>query len=195
MDDTLDTGVSFIHGDPIAPVILGVTSILLFAVIGRFAARKQGQPTVLGELLMGILLGNIAWYLGIDLITVLREGPQVFEVVHQTLAGTPIDQVAVTIFGSETGAEIVRIVTGPQGGEVMQVAQTVDVFSRYGVIFLLFMVGLEADLDEMRQVGADSIRVAILGVAAPFALGFAAVTLLLPNIPLNSNLFIAATLV
>jgi Kef-type K+ transport system membrane component KefB len=194
MDDTLDTGVSFIHGDPIAPVILGVTSILLFAVIGRFVARKLGQPTVLGELLMGILLGNIAWYLGIDLITVLREGPQVFEVVHQTLAGTPIDQVAVATFGSETGAEIVRIVTGPQGGEVMQVAQTVDVFSRYGVIFLLFMVGLEANLDEMRQVGADSIRVAILGVAAPFGLGFAAVTLLLPNIPLNSNLFIAATL-
>lgn len=45
------------HGDPIAPVILGVTSILAFAVIGRVGARKLGQPTVLGELLMGILLG------------------------------------------------------------------------------------------------------------------------------------------
>ncbi len=194
MDDTAETAVSFIHGDPIAPVILGVTSILLFAVIGRFVARKFDQPTVLGELLMGILLGNVAWYFGIDLITVLREGPQVFEVVRQTLAGTPIEQVAASIFGNETGAEIARIVTGPQGGQVMQVAQTVDVFSRYGVIFLLFMVGLEANLDEMRKVGADSIRVAIIGVLAPFALGFAAVAVLLPGMPFNSNLFVAATL-
>jgi Kef-type K+ transport system membrane component KefB len=194
MRDTAESAVSFIHGDPIAPVILGVTSILLFAVIGRFLARKFNQPTVLGELLMGILLGNVAWYFGVDLITVLREGPRVFEVVHQALAGVPIDQAAVSIFGDEKALEITRIVTGPQGGQVMQVAHTVDVFSRYGVIFLLFMVGLEADLDEMRQVGADSIRVAVIGVVAPFMLGFAAVALLLPEMPLNSTLFIAATL-
>ena len=94
--------ISF-HGDPIAPVILGVTGILFFAVIGRFVARKLGQPTVLGELMMGILIGNIAWYLGVDLIAVLREGPRVFEVVNQALAGTPIDQVAAAIFGVEKG--------------------------------------------------------------------------------------------
>ena len=29
------------HADPIAPVILGVTGILFFAVIGRFAASGQ----------------------------------------------------------------------------------------------------------------------------------------------------------
>ena len=75
MEETV-SGLGFTHGDPIAPVILGVTSILLFAVIGRFAARRFGQPTVLGELLMGIVLGNLAWYLGFDLITVLREGPR-----------------------------------------------------------------------------------------------------------------------
>jgi Kef-type K+ transport system membrane component KefB len=188
------SGLSFTQGDPIAPVILGVTSILLFAVIGRFAARRFGQPTVLGELLMGIVLGNLAWYLGFDLITVLREGPRVFEVVSQTLAGTPIQQVATGIFGAEKGAEIVRIVTGPAGGQVMQVAQTVDVFSRYGVIFLLFMVGLEADLEDLRRVGGDSIRVALIGVAAPFLLGFATVALMRPEMPFNSDLFIAATL-
>lgn len=182
------------HGDPIAPVILGVTSILAFAVIGRVMARKLGQPTVLGELLMGILLGNIAWYLGFDLIAVLREGPQVFEVVNQTLAGMRIDEVAVGIFGAEKGPEIARIITSPFGGEVMQVAHTVDVFSRYGVIFLLFMVGLETELDDLREVGADSIRVAIIGVALPVALGFFAVRLLRPDISLSADMFIAATL-
>ena len=182
------------HGDPIAPVILGVTSILAFAVIGRVAARKLGQPTVLGELLMGILLGNVAWYLGFDLIAVLREGPRVFELVNQALSGAPINEVAIAVFGAEKGPELARIITSSSGGQVMQVAQTVDVFSRYGVIFLLFMVGLETELDELREVGADSARVAIIGVVLPVALGFAAVSFLRPDISLTADLFIAATL-
>jgi Kef-type K+ transport system membrane component KefB len=190
----MEASASISHGDPIAPVILGVTSILFFAVVGRFVARKFDQPTVVGELLMGILVGNVAWYMGIDLITVLREGPRVFEVVSQTLAGTQCEQVATSIFGAEKGQEIVRIVTGPLGGQVIQVAQTVDVFSRYGVIFLLFMVGLETDLDELRRAGGDSIRVALIGVVLPVALGFAAVELLTPELSFSSNLFVAATL-
>ncbi len=185
---------SVAHGDPVAPVILGVTSILAFAVIGRVAARKLGQPTVLGELLMGILLGNVAWHLGVDLIAVLREGPQVFAVVNQTLAGSPIDEVAAATFGPVKGPELARIITGPAGGEVMQVAHTVDIFSRYGVIFLLFMVGLETDLDEMRRVGADSMRVALIGVAVPVGLGFIAASLLRPDMSFNSSMFVAATL-
>ncbi|MGB5345961.1 MAG: cation:proton antiporter [Woeseia sp.] len=183
-----------IHGDPIAPVILGVTSILAFAVIGRVGARKLGQPTVLGELLMGILLGNVAWYFGFDLIAVLREGPRVFELVDGVLAGAKLSDVAVSTFGTEKGPELAAIMTGTHGGEVMQVAHAVDVFSRYGVIFLLFMVGLETDLDEMKSVGADSIRVAILGVIVPVLLGFGVVLLMRPGLPLNSTMFIAATL-
>lgn len=182
------------HGDPIAPVILGVTSILAFAVIGRVVARKLGQPTVLGELLMGILLGNAAWYFGVDLITVLREGPRVFDIVNLSLAGSSIDVVAESIFGPEKAQEIVRIITGPNGGQVMQVAHVVDVFSRYGVIFMLFMVGLQTNLGEMRVVGADSIRVALIGVIAPVALGFGIAILLRPDMSFNSNLFVAATL-
>jgi Kef-type K+ transport system membrane component KefB len=182
------------HGDPIAPVILGVTSILAFAVIGRVLARRLGQPTVLGELIMGILLGNIAWYLGVDLITVLREGPRVFDVVNLTLAGSSIDVVAESIFGGDKAKAIVRIITGANGGQVMQVAHVVDVFSRYGVIFMLFVVGLQTDIGEMRVVGADSIRVALIGVVAPVVLGFGLITLLRPDMSFNSHLFVAATL-
>lgn len=183
-----------IHGDPIAPVILGVTTILAFAVIGRVGARKLGQPTVLGELLAGILLGNIAWYLGFDLITVLREGPSIFEVVNKVLAGASIDDVSAAAFGPTKGPEVAAIMTGPLGGQVMQVAHAVDIFSRYGVIFLLFMVGLETNLQDMRVVGADSIRVAILGVLLPLVFGFVSLMLVLPGLTLNASLFIAATL-
>ncbi len=190
----MHVGGSIAHGDPIAPVILGTTSILAFAIIGRVAARKLGQPTVVGELLMGILLGNLAWYFGIDLIVVLREGPRVFDVVSQTLSGVPLDVAAVAVFGEQKGAEIVEILSGPAGGRIFQVVHTVDVFSRYGVIFLLFMVGLDIDLDDMKKVGRESLQVALIGIAVPVLLGFGVATMLRPEMTIHSNFFLAATL-
>ena len=44
------------HTDPVASVILGVTCIFFFAIIGRYVARRFDQPGVLGELLMGVLV-------------------------------------------------------------------------------------------------------------------------------------------
>jgi Kef-type K+ transport system membrane component KefB len=159
------------HNDPIAPVILGVTGILFFAIIGRFAARKLGLPSVLGEVIMGILLGNVAYYLGLDLIVVLREGPAIFDLERLTIAGKALDMAAFATLGADSANQILGILQGPHGGQILQVAQTVDVFSRYGVIFMLFLVGLDTSIDEMRRVGADSARVAVIGVAIPFILG------------------------
>ena len=39
-----------------------------------------------------------------------------------------------------------------------------DVIAHIGIIFLLFLVGIETSVDEMRQVGPNSSRVAIIGV-------------------------------
>ncbi len=47
------------HGDPVAPVVLSLALILLFAKLGGDAAVRLGQPAVLGELLAGIALGNL----------------------------------------------------------------------------------------------------------------------------------------
>jgi hypothetical protein len=87
------------HNDPIAPVILGVTGILFFAILGRFAARKIGLPSVLGEVTMGIILGNAAYYLGLDLITVLREGPAIFDLERLAIAGEALDTAASPRWG------------------------------------------------------------------------------------------------
>jgi len=182
------------HTDPIAPVILGVTGILFFAILGRFAARKLGQPSVLGELIMGVVLGNLAYLIGIDLILVLREGPAIFELEKLSIAGTPLDLAAFQTLGSDTAAQVLWILQGPHGGQILQVAQTVDVFSRYGVIFMLFLVGLDTSVVEMRRVGPDSARVALIGVMMPFVLGFTAAYFLMPDKSLNTDLFIAATL-
>ena len=183
------------HSDPIAPVILGVTGILFVALIGRFSARKLGFPSVLGELLMGIVVGNLAYYLSFDLIIVLREGPAIFETMANLLQGEELEMAYLNAVGVEGTRHILDILRGPHGNEIMQVAHTVDVFSRYGVIFLLFLVGLDTSIDEMRKVGPDSGRVAIVGVLLPFLLGLLAAVFLIDDVRFHTSLFLAATLV
>lgn len=53
------------------------------------------------------------------------------------------------------------------------VGQVLQIFAGIGVILLLFEVGLESTVREMLSVGASSFAVAVLGVVAPAALGFA----------------------
>ncbi|MBA3555563.1 MAG: cation:proton antiporter, partial [Gemmatimonadales bacterium] len=66
------------------------------------------------------------------------------------------------------------------GGSVLGVVPTegtaadlVHVFAELGVLLLLFEIGLETDLREMFRVGPASLAVACVGVALPFALGYA----------------------
>ena len=182
------------HSDPIAPVLLGVTGILFVALLGRFGARKLGLPSVLGELGMGILIGNLAYLFGFDLVVVLREGPAFFDAVKDLLHCDAAELACIHALDMEKAEHMLALLRGPHGDELIQVAHTLDVFSRYGIIFLLFMVGLRTSVDEMRQVGPDSLRVAVIGVLLPFALGFASSRLLLPDITLHTSLFLGAAL-
>lgn len=47
------------HGDPSAPVVLALAVILVAAKLGGDLAVRLGQPAVLGELVVGIVLGNL----------------------------------------------------------------------------------------------------------------------------------------
>ena len=185
-----------IHHDVIAPVILGITSILFFAVLGRFAARRLGQPSVLGELIMGILISTLGYYFSIGFIEVLREGTAVFDIIGYLLNGVSIQDAANKVkINGEYATHLFEILTGPHGEDYLKVAQTVDIFSRYGVIFMLFLVGLETSLGDLRRVGKESFVVSIIGVFAPFILGLLFTALLLPGVSIEADLFIAATLV
>ncbi len=182
------------HNDPVAPVILGVTGILFVALIGRFSARKLGFPSVIGELIMGIIAGNLAFYYQVDLITVLREGPAIFDTMENLLKGEDLELACLNAVGIEGTWHILDILRGPHGNEILQVAHTVDVFSRYGIIFLLFLVGIDTSIDEMLKVGPNSSRVAIVGVLLPFALGMMVSTLLIEDVELHTSMFLGATL-
>ena len=63
-----------------------------------------------------------------------------------------------------------------------------------GVILLMFEVGVESTVGDLMKVGLNALLVALLGVIAPFILGFAAVRLLFPDFSLWVDIFLGATL-
>lgn len=128
-----------------ANTFLWITVLLLLAKVSGLI-EKFGQAAVLGEMLMGVLLGNL-YLLGIDVIE-------------------PVKSDAMIAFLAELG-----------------------------VVILLFQIGLESDIAAMRKVGVPALLVAVIGVAAPFALGTYVVgPWLLPGLSSNAYLFLGATL-
>lgn len=71
---------------------------------------------------------------------------------------------------------------------------TVEILARLGVVILLFEVGLESTVRDMLKVGRTSVLVAVLGVLAPFALGWGVGAWMLPNKSVYVHAFLGATL-
>jgi Kef-type K+ transport system membrane component KefB len=132
------------HGlDP--AVLIGVAVMLVVAKLMGEVFERLHQPSVLGELFAGILLGNL-------------------------------------------------VVFGFTRAEALKTNETVAALAEFGVIILLFEVGLESDLKEMMEVGWSSLLVAVLGVIAPFLLGWGVSAYLIPEEHRLAHTFIGATL-
>jgi Kef-type K+ transport system membrane component KefB len=137
-----------VHGnslDPTAVLVLALAIILVAAKLGGDLAARVGQPSVLGELLAGVLLGN------------------------------------VTLFGFHGLAPIAN-------------SPSIEMLAEIGVLILLFEVGLESTVSQMMKVGLSSLMVAVLGVVAPFALGWGVSAWLLPEHSIYLHMFLGATL-
>ncbi|HXV42813.1 MAG TPA: cation:proton antiporter, partial [Anaerolineae bacterium] len=122
--------------------------IVIILLAARFSAlvERLGQPPVLGELLVGVILGNLT-LLGINLFEPIKTEP------------------------------------------------IINFLAQLGVVILLFQVGLESNIQEMRRVGTRAFLVACVGVVVPFFLALAVVgPLLLPGLSFNTYLFLGATL-
>ncbi|HOZ36547.1 MAG TPA: cation:proton antiporter [bacterium] len=119
--------------------------ILIMAKVSSLV-EKFGQPSVLGELVIGVLLGNLT-LVGIHLLEPLRQ-----DIIIKFL-------------------------------------------SELGVVILLFQIGLESNINQMKSVGARALLVATVGVIAPFVIGTYIVgPWLLPGLSFNAYLFLGATL-
>jgi Kef-type K+ transport system membrane component KefB len=133
------------HGDPVAPVVVALAVILIGAKLGGDLATRVGQPSVLGELLFGVVIGNLG-LAGVHVLEPIKESP------------------------------------------------AIELLASLGVLILLFEVGLESTVRQMMKVGLSSFAVAVLGVVAPFALGWAVSSWLEPHGSIYLHAFHGATL-
>lgn len=183
------------HSDPSSAIIFWGTILLFFGILGRYIAKCLAQPGVLGELLMGVIVGNICYAYHVQLMIILRDSAAVFAVIQQMLQGMSLTHAVHQLIPDPNYAQqIIMAMSGKNGQQWIAVTFVVDAFSRYGVIFLLFMVGLESSLHDLKKTGKESTLVAVIGVIAPIILGLLVMHWILPNAPFSTALFVAATL-
>jgi len=187
-------GVS--HTDPIVPILVASIAITLGAALGGYLMKWLKQPAVLGELLVGLLAGNLGYYFGNSTITVLREGDNLSHIASLALTG-PYSVGEATLKVLPPGPHtqfIAQLLSGPQGQTYLSVYSFIDIISRLAILVLLFMVGLEISLVEMKRVGKYATIVAVLGIVIPMFLGMGIMKILHPDSPLAIDLFIGGIL-
>lgn len=123
-------------------VLFQLFILVLLARVAGVIFEYLKQPPVVGEILMGVIIGNTILYDWLRLDTDI----EVFQVL----------------------AEL-------------------------GIIFLLFMVGLETKFSELRKVGRTSTSVAVLGVIIPFIAGY--LVIVMYDLPQMEALFMGAAMV
>jgi Kef-type K+ transport system membrane component KefB len=131
--------------------------------VGRFlvifvAARLLAEllvrwqlPTILGELIAGVIIGASGLHLIVPPETQAALSQGLVQLVG-SLADVPPDVVSHLYAESFPSLQAVATL---------------------GLFALLFLTGLESDLDELVAVGGQATTVAVAGVALPFALGTA----------------------
>jgi Kef-type K+ transport system membrane component KefB len=189
-----DPGLS--HADPVVPILIASIFITLGAALGGFLMRWMKQPAVLGELLVGLLAGNLGYYLGNPTLTVLREGDNLSRIASLALTSSnTIADAALKILPPGPHATyLANLLAGQQGQTYISVYEFIDIISRLAILVLLFMVGLEISLVEMKRVGKYSTYVALLGIVLPMIMGMGVMKLLHPQNPLAVDLFIGGIL-
>lgn len=152
------------HENVAAPLFAAIVLILLLAKIMGDLFERVGMPAVLGELSVGILLGN----------AVFLSGLMGLEPWH--------------------GLDFLKAPAEGSIGDVYSPGAALKMLAEIGVVLLLFEVGLESNVADMMKVGVSSLLVAILGVVAPLLLGLGCGYMFLNHEPWPIWLFLGATL-
>lgn len=107
---------------PAVALFLTLAIVIIAARVAGSLARLLGQSRVLGELIVGIVLG-----------------PTILDLLHSTVLG--IDQA--------------------------HLEETIHLLAEIGVLLLMFKVGLDVHLTELRKVGRIAIFAGVLGAILP----------------------------
>jgi Kef-type K+ transport system membrane component KefB len=186
---------------PFASVMIDLAVLLTMVLAARWVTGRLRQPAVLGELVIGVLVGNLGLWLGLPFFTfVMNYGPAspVFDRVW--MAGVSVTEAVAQVFApvdlapGGRGAQVLGLLTGPHALENVNTGTTLWLFSNLGVILLLFEVGLKTGVDQLRQVGASAARVATAGYLGTLLLGLLTVWMLPIHCTATGCFFIAAAL-
>jgi len=136
----------------VAETLIGVIRFLLIFLAARALAEvlvRLSLPTIVGELLAGVVIGASGFHLLIppSAGTELNEG--LINIIS-SLASIPPEAVPDVYFESFPSLQAVATL---------------------GLYALLFLTGLESELEELVAVGAQAFTVAMAGVILPFAFG------------------------
>ncbi|MFM7192111.1 MAG: cation:proton antiporter [Microcystaceae cyanobacterium] len=164
---TADTGPIILSG-----VLLSLVIIYLASRIGGNIARKLDFPPVLGELVAGVIVGVSALHLIIFPENGLTATDSYLIGFLQLINGMD-SEATLAVFDAQS--------------------EVVSVLAELGVIVLLFEIGLESDIRQLKEVGIQAIVVAVVGVVAPFAAGTAGLMLLF-HTPVLPAIFAGAAL-
>ena len=140
------------HSVEVAATLIEVGRFLVLFIAARAMAElmvRLSLPTILGELLAGVLIGIS----GLHLLLPPETGGEISQWLLQlvgSLSGVSADQVQGLYNESFPGLQQVSVL---------------------GLYALLFLTGLESELDELMAVGVQATTVAVTGVVLPFALG------------------------
>ncbi|ABB33929.1 cation:proton antiporter [Synechococcus sp. CC9605] len=140
------------HDFEVAETLIGVLRFVLIFIAARTLAEilvRFELPTILGELLAGVIIGASGLHLLVPPETQVQLSGA-FSNVLGGLAHVPPEEIGL-IYNESFGS--LRSV------------------SNLGLYSLLFLTGLESELDELMAVGAQAFSVAVVGVVLPFALG------------------------
>jgi len=91
------------------------------------------------------------------------------------------------------GQIVVGCIVGPSVLGWITPSQPLEVLSEIGVVLLLFAVGLETRLDDVKRVGGSAFAVGVIGVIVPFVVGMFWAHAMEPDWP--HSLFVAAAFV
>ena len=161
-------------------VFIGLLGSLFFIFNSTLAAAGKGADGNESHGLNPSVLAGVA-----IILVVAKLSGEIFERMHQPAVLGEL--CAGIVLGN-------LVIFGFDRVESLKTNETIAALGELGVIILLFEVGLESDLKEMMEVGWSSLLVALLGVIAPFLLGWAVSAYFIPEEARLAHIFIGATL-
>ena len=162
------------HQMEVAETLIGMGRFLVIFIAARAIAEVMVRlqlPTILGELVAGVLIGAS----GLHLIVPPEAQAQISGAVLSLLG-------SLAEIRPEDVAEIYN-----------ETFPSLQAVSQIGLFALLFLTGLESELDELVAVGVQATTVAVAGVLLPFALGTAGLYYLF-HVPLIPAVFAGAAM-